>query len=359
MEPNYFSFLKEAACFNDQGVRSTSANVQIRFQSFAKFFSKRPRFHLYYYRFLRPVSIYTFRVYRVVFCFLIHFCLSFQWYHPFGLSIYNRYAVCNPDNKEEPNNWLRSYVIEVGDIGRLDVTFRYFTRACQPSASFCKEYFYAYVWESNTSVKAQQIPDPIKNFQLYRRFANVTRTRQSGETNLTVSLPVTSKYIVMGIRDQGGCRILYSVKISYKVCIEKTLEDSLVSLPLTISQKESTPVQGICSANSRQIVSGNLTVLCDSDGEWNTSRLESRCVCKKDMQSKAGVCTGMHDYFVLLTFVPSFVSISVYASVQFVCLNCLFVMFFLPFTFISILLLLSSILPLLLLCSCLAPYQSC
>ena len=225
----------------------------------------------------------------------------------------NRYAICYLDSKEEPNNWLRSDVIKVDDIGRLDVTFRYFIRSCQPSASFCKDYFYAYVWESNRSVKAQRIPDPIKNYQHYRRFANVTR--QSGETNLTVSLQVTSKYIVMGIRDQGGCGTLYSVKISYKVCIEKTLEDSLVSLPLTISEEESTPVQGICSANSVQIVPGNLTVLCDSDGEWNTSRLESRCVCKKDMESKGGVCTGMHDYFVLLTFVPSFVSISVYASV--------------------------------------------
>ncbi|XP_067050795.1 ephrin type-B receptor 1-B-like isoform X2 [Acropora muricata] len=210
------------------------------------------------------------------------------WHHPQGLETNNRYTICYLDNKEEPNNWLRSYVIKVGDIGRLDVTFRYFIKACQPSVSFCKEYFYAYVWESNTSVKPQQIPDPIKNFQLYRRFANVTR--QSGETNLTVPLQVTSKYIVMGIRDQGGCRTLYSVKISYKVCIEKTLENSLVSLPLTISEEESTPVQGICSANSVQIMPGNLTVICDSDGEWNTSRLESRCVCQEDMENRGGVC---------------------------------------------------------------------
>ena len=86
---------------------------------------------------------------------------------------------------------------------------------------------------------------------------------------------------------------MYSVKISYKVCIKKTLEDSLVLLPLTISQEESTPVQGICSDNSVQIVPGNLTIFCDSDGEWNTSRLESRCVCKEDMENRGGVCLGM------------------------------------------------------------------
>jgi len=210
------------------------------------------------------------------------------WHHPYGLNTNNRYAICHPDNKEEPNNWLRSYVINVEDIGRLDVTFTYSVKACQPLASFCKEYFYAYVWESNTSVNPEQIPDPIKDFQLYRRFANVTR--QSYETNLTVPLEVTSKYIVMGTRDQGGCRTLYSVKISYKVCIKKTLEDSLVLLPLTLSREESTPVQGSCGENSKQIVPGNLTVLCDSDGEWNTSRLESRCVCREDMENRGGVC---------------------------------------------------------------------
>ncbi|XP_044178241.1 ephrin type-B receptor 4-like, partial [Acropora millepora] len=166
--------------------------------------------------------------------------------------------------------------------------YGYFTKPCKPSASFCKEYFYAYVWESNIRVTAQQIPDPIKDFQRYRRFANVTR--QLYKANLTVPLEVTSKYIVMGIRDQGGCRELYSVKISYKVCIKKTLEDSLVLLPLTISREKSTPVQGSCGKNSRQIVPGNLTVFCDSDGEWNASRLESRCVCKEDMENRGGVC---------------------------------------------------------------------
>ena len=230
------------------------------------------------------------------------FCVSFslisylssQWYHPAGQNTQNRYAICNPDNPQEPNSWLRSPVIEVGDIQRLDLTFRYFSQQCSQSASFCKESFYAYVWESNTSVTEQQIPHPINDCQLYRRFANITR--QSGqETILTVPLHVANKYIVLGIRDQGGCRTLYSVKVSYNICVEKTLKDRLVSFPSMLAQVESTPVQGICMANSRQIAPGNLTVFCDSDGEWNTSRLESRCVCKEDMENSRGVCTGMED----------------------------------------------------------------
>ena len=139
-----------------------------------------------------------------------------------------------------------------------------------------------------------QIPHPINDFHLYRLFANITR-KSDQETILTVPLHVTNKYIVLGIRDQGGCRTLFSVKVSYKVCSEKTLGDSLVSLPSTVSLVESTAVQGVCMANSRQILPGNLTVFCDSNGEWNTSRLESRCVCKEDMENRRGVCTGMED----------------------------------------------------------------
>ena len=223
----------------------------------------------------------------MIFC---SFYLSSQWYHP--SKRLNRYDVCNLHNSHEPNNWLRSYVIEVGDIERLDVTFRYLSHRCNPPVGFCKEYFYAYVWESNTSVVEQQIPHPINAFQLYRLFANITR-QSDQETNLTVPLQVTSKYIVLGIRDQGGCRILYSVKVFYKVCGAETLEDSLVTLPSISTQVESTPVQGNCTANSVQIVPGNLTVVCDSDGEWNASRLESSCVCKEGFENMAGECKGM------------------------------------------------------------------
>ena len=267
--------------------------------------------------------------------FLLFLFISYlfsQWYHPHGQNTQNRYAICNPDNPQEPNNWLRSPVIKVGDIQRLDVTFRYFSHPCAQSASFCKESFYAYVWESNTSVTPRQIPHPINEFQLYRRFANITR-QSDQETILTVPLHVANNYIVLGIRDQGGCRTLFSVKVSYKVCSEKTLEDSLVSLPSTVSLVESTPVQGICMANSRQILLGNLTVLCDSDGEWNASRLDRGCVCKEDMENKYGFCTGMGTNFDRLIFIPSYVIFRVSA------LFCLlypyyFIVYFIIITFI-------------------------
>ncbi|XP_068697768.1 ephrin type-A receptor 4-like [Montipora foliosa] len=103
-------------------------------------------------------------------------------------------------------------------------------------------------------------------------------------------LQVKSKFIVLGFRDQGGCRSLFSVKMSYKVCPLKLLGDRRVSLPQTFPQKEPVIVEGNCTTNSVQTVPGNLIVLCDSNGEWNTSQLKDRCVCKEGMENVGGIC---------------------------------------------------------------------
>ena len=228
--------------------------------------------------------------------FMIRCCFSLyiQWEHPTVTphgTLTDRYSMCNPNDSEEPNNWLRSALIPGRNIERLDVTIEYKSVQCQPLFKFCRNSFYAYVWESNASLDASHIPNPISNYSLYRRFANISRLSDNRET-LTMPLKVTSKYIALGFRDQGGCRTLYSVKVSYKVCPGKALADSLLSLPKTVSQLDSISVEGSCAANSVQSVSGNLTVLCDSNGEWNTSQLEGKCICKDGMENSGGICQG-------------------------------------------------------------------
>ena len=101
---------------------------------------------------------------------------------------------------------------------------------------------------------------------------------------------------MLGFRDQGGCRRLYSVKVSYDVCVGKTLKDSLVSLPKTLPplrDLQSIPVNGSCATDSDQAEQGSMTVLCESTGEWNTSLLEGRCVCKENRENIGGICSGM------------------------------------------------------------------
>ena len=176
----------------------------------------------------------------------------------------------------------------------MDVTVEYHTFACRDRRpyTFCNESFSAYVWESNTTIN---IPDPITSYSSYRRFATINHPHNA-DHSLTIPLEVNSKFIVLGFRDQGGCRRFYSVKVSYDVCVGKTLKDSLVSLPKTLPplrNHQLIQIEGNCTANSVQAVQGRMTVLCERTGVWNTSLLEGRCVCRGNRQNTGGVCSGM------------------------------------------------------------------
>ena len=229
--------------------------------------------------------------------------LFHQWAHPNG-DKRNRYSVCNGGSiGQQPNKWLRSRIISVGDTQRLDVTVKYQSRDCQPlSFTFCNESFFAYVWESNTSVLLDKIPQPINSFGSYRIFGIINRQLTNSPVLTSVPLEVKSKFIVLAFRDQGGCRTLFSVKVSYTICPGKTLKDSLVSLPQKLSPfsiMESIPVNGSCATDSVQAVQGSMIVHCESSGEWNTSSLEGKCFCKENKENIRGVCKGIHFFFYL------------------------------------------------------------
>ena len=196
----------------------------------------------------------------------------------------------------EPNNWLRSNLIQKREVNRVDVTAEYSVRQCPQSALYCKEYFDAYVWETDTNVTPDKIPHPINSNSSYRRFASFNR-QSSGFTVLTVPLVLSRRYFVLGFRDQGGCRTLNSVKITYNVCPRTTLSRILVSVPRTLApsnDRESISVLGECISNS-VLVSNSLNVLCQSSGEWNITLLGGGCVCKEDMENIGGKCAGEYD----------------------------------------------------------------
>lgn len=193
----------------------------------------------------------------------------------------------------EPNNWLLSDLIQVREVNRVDVTVDYSTSQCPQSALYCKEYFDAYVWESDANVVRDKIPHPINTNGSYRRFASFNR-QSSGFTVLTVPLVLSRRFFVLGFRDQGGCRILNSVKVTYNVCPQTTLSRTLVSVPRTLApsnDRESISVLGECTPNS-ELVSNRLNVLCESNGEWNITRLGGGCVCKENMENIGGKCVG-------------------------------------------------------------------
>ena len=206
----------------------------------------------------------------------------------------NGYTLCHwfP---QEPKNWLRSPLIDVHSIDGVTVSVRYtISPFCSSYPNtFCNENIGVYVWESDLKVTTDFIPDPVTSNSSYREFATI-RGQASGQT-ISLALQLAKRYIVLGFLDQGGCKILSSVRITYNICPETTLHDSLVKLRETLAPSsvfESTLVEGTCTADSFH-VQGSLNVTCESRGQWNVSQFEGKCVCKEDMENIGGTCTGM------------------------------------------------------------------
>ena len=206
----------------------------------------------------------------------------------------NHYTLCG-SFLQERKNWLRSPLIDVHSIDRVSVSVRYtITSFCssQPN-TFCDENIGVYVWESVSQVTTDLIPDPLTSNSSYRKFATIRG--QASDQTISIALQLTRRYIVLGFLDQGGCKILSSVRITYNICPGTTLSNSLVDLRETVapsSDFESILVEGTCAENSFHI-QGSLNVTCESSGQWNVSQFEGICVCNEDKENVGGTCTGM------------------------------------------------------------------
>ena len=204
---------------------------------------------------------------------------------------------------QEQKNWLRSPVIDVQSIDRVTVSVQYtIAPFCSSHPNtFCADNIGVYVWESDVKVTSDLIPDPVTSNSSYREFATIRG--QANDQTIALALQLTRRYIVLGFLDQGGCKILSSVRITYNICPGTTLSNYLVDLRETVAPSsvfESILVEGTCAENSFHI-QGSLNVTCESSGQWNVSQFEGKCACKEDMENVGGTCTGMfrnqHDHY--------------------------------------------------------------
>ena len=162
--------------------------------------------------------------------------------------------------------------------------------------TFCTDNIRVFVWESDLKVTSDLIPDPLTSNSSYREIATIRR--QGSDQTISLALQLTKGYIVLGFLDQGGCKILSSVRITYNICPETILHDSLVKLRETVAASsvfESILVGGTCTVDSFH-VQGSLNVTCESSGQWNVSQFEGKCACNEDKENVGGTCTGMSRY---------------------------------------------------------------
>jgi len=151
-----------------------------------------------------------------------------------------------------------------------------------------------YVNQSDKLIKDQTYyPDPLIDTTAYEKEAEIKEAINK-RTSETIGVLVKGQYSIVAFYNHRACSNLFSVKVTYNVCPGKTISNSLVSLQKTVApanDSNNIRVEGNCVKDAVQ-VSGSLYVDCDSNGDWNTTGLEGRCVCKEDMQNNGGICEG-------------------------------------------------------------------
>ena len=240
--------------------------------------------------------------YWLIECLLFCYCFIFQWKRKTS-QISQRYQACNvglQQSDPQPNSWLLSDQIVVSEANRIDITVQYFIRSCSTISDgsgghYCVNAFDLFVRQSDQFIADPGLyPDPLSNSLAYKRIAEINQTTDK-RTSETMSVLVKEKHVILAFHNYGACSTLYSVKVTYNVCPDETLNNSLISLPRTVAPaNDSQPVRvkGNCDKDTVQ-VSGSLYVHCESNGGWNTTGIEGRCTCEEDMQNNEGICEGM------------------------------------------------------------------
>jgi len=192
---------------------------------------------------------------------------------------------------------LLSDQIAVSEANRIDITVQYFIAGCTiPNGGYyCVNAFDLFVHQSDQLIADQDsYPDPLSNSVAYEKIAEINQTTDK-TTSETISVLVKRKHVILAFHNYGACSTLFSVKVTYNVCPDETITSSLMSVPRTVApanDSERIRVQGSCIKNAVQD-SGSLYIHCESNGEWNTTGLKGRCICKDDMQNNEGICEGI------------------------------------------------------------------
>ena len=210
-----------------------------------------------------------------------------------------RCTACDTDFTQldsRPSYWLISEQIAVSEANRIDATVEYYITSCSSlpnnGGPYCVHVFDLYVNQSDQFVGDLSLnPDPLSNLMAYEKVAEIKQATDV-RTCETISIPVKGKYAILAFHNYGACSTLFSVKVTYNVCSGETLSSSLMSVPRTVAPaNDSQPVRvkANCTKDTVQ-VSDSLYAHCESNGEWNTTRLEGRCICKEDMQNNEEIC---------------------------------------------------------------------
>ena len=111
----------------------------------------------------------------------------------------------------------------------------------------------------------------------------------------TVVVKPHSVYILLAVHDQGACAYLWSFLMNYNVCPAFTHPTTHVQLPRTVAPANESfaiKVNGSCSQNGTESSNTSLYSYCESNGKWNRTLQQGKCLCKAGFTNIGLECKG-------------------------------------------------------------------
>lgn len=227
----------------------------------------------------------------------------FQWLVPsHGKSTY---SVCDIKAKK-PSNWLTSDTFYPKNLKEVHITINYTISvrcASLGEASHkrnCKEEFDVYGYQNFGEINASKL-DPKNG-----HYIKIKTVSPSGNiSNMSaipwkiakLSLPIKERtsHVILAIHDSGACIALNSFVVTYSVCPNKVLPDSLLVLPETVAptnESEIMIVSGNCVDNSKE-TSQRTEAICGKNGKWILAdSAKEACLCNPGWERDDAKCRG-------------------------------------------------------------------
>ncbi|XP_048585722.1 ephrin type-A receptor 4 [Nematostella vectensis] len=199
-------------------------------------------------------------------------------------------------SSSQPNEWVRSDVINTGPATRIELTATFSARDCSSLSDglYCRHDFDVYAHQSETQYSGP-VPDPNNSPSgTYSKIGTLNATKLSSLGNKTQNVQTLSlilenskPYVYLSLHYKGGCLAVQSILVEYFRCADMALPSSLVQLGATVAPaNNSIKVSGACAPNSKQVSgAGDLYGYCQSDGEWSSGLFSGECQCDAGHQN--------------------------------------------------------------------------
>ena len=229
--------------------------------------------------------------------------ILFQWLAP--SEVKSTYSVCDIKAKK-PSNWLTSDSLYPRNVKEIHITINYtISLRCaslrkDSHRRNCKEEFDVYGYQILGEANGSNLDQKKGNFSKIKTVSpsgNISNMSAIPWEVAKFSLPIKERTssVILAIHDSGACIVLNSFMVTYRVCPNKVLPDSLLILPQTVAptnESEIVRVSGKCVDNSKETSQGS-EAICGKNGKWILAdSAKEACLCNPGWERDVAKCRG-------------------------------------------------------------------